>query len=123
MDFCEYINAKPKEVSPFDVVDPFNPENTISGVICRVSDHRYGALVIGAVNGEALPEPQIVYATPKLHYPFSQDPETGERRYSWPAVTQVLAYTKYDGTNILHYGYSDAHGNKFTTFKTRLNHR
>jgi len=120
MNLHEHINAKPKDVAPFDVVDPFNPENTISGIICRVSDHRYGALVIGSVNGEALPKPRVVYATPKLHYPFTQDLETGERRYSWPAVTQVIAYTKYDGTNILHYGYSDAQGNKFTTFKTRL---
>ena len=106
-------------LNEFDAEDTFNPGNQISGAICRQSDHRYGALVITSVNGHET-TPQVIYCTPKLHYPFGKS-EDGDRSYHWPKdIRQVVVYPKLDGTNLCAYSYADAAGNRFLTFKTRL---
>ena len=101
----------------FEEIDPYN-NNIISGYICYQSDHRYGALIIYAVNNEVVPK-QIIYGTPKLHYPFGRDKE-GDRVYhfvkNW---TNIYVYEKLDGTNICAYSYFDAHGKRYMTFKAR----
>lgn len=106
----------------FLVNDPFNKPNTLQGFICTICDYRYGALVITEVNGEEISPPQIIFATPKLHYPFVTDKETGERRYTnWPKNSEKYEiYKKLDGTNIFNYSYRDSFGNTYSTFKTRL---
>jgi hypothetical protein len=109
---CELLGVKPNELNSFLVTDTFNNNNELSGFLCRQTDYRYGALVIFSVNGE--PCEQIIYATPKLHYPFDKNGE-----YHWPECRDVKYYEKLDGTNILayHYGYR---GGDFVTFKTRM---
>ena len=103
----------------FDVEDTFNSPNRITGFLSHQSDHRYGALLITQVNGLDV-SPQLVYATPKLHYPFATR-EDGDRSYHFPKVVQsVLAYEKKDGTNIASYVYKDSAGNLYRTYKTRL---
>lgn len=113
------LDVKPDVLTEFEVEDTFNPGNRIAGVLCRQSDHRYGALVITSVNGCDV-DPQMIYCTPKLHYPFGSTDE-GDRKYHWPKdVKQVEVYIKLDGTNLNAYSYADASGKRFMTFKTRL---
>lgn len=112
------LDVPASEIGAFNDDDTFNG-NRIAGFICRRADHRYGALVIDRVN-EADTEPQRVYCTPKVHYPFGRTPDE-ERRYYWPkAIRRVEVYDKLDGTNICAYSYADAAGARFVTFKTRL---
>lgn len=59
-----------KYLTPFDATDPFNGETHLEGFLSQRPDHRYGALVITHVGEE--PAPQLIYATPKLHYPFGK---------------------------------------------------
>jgi len=115
---AELLGVKPKELIAFNEADPFNPSQRIAGFLCRRSDHRYGALVIQEVNEEPT-EPQVVYCTPKLHYPFGIQ-DTGERQYRFPDTEEVRVYEKLDGTNICAFSYQDAQGNRYQTFKTRL---
>lgn len=111
---CQALGVKPKTLTSFEVQDPFNPSNTLTGYLCRQGDHRYGALAITSVNGEATR--QVVWATPKLRYPFHRNGQ-----FHWPDdVIQVMAYEKLDGTNILQYRYYNTEGEVFTTYKTRL---
>lgn len=99
-------------------VDPFNPQNTVSGFICRKPDYRYGALVINTVNEHTIP--QVVLGTPKLRYPFFYHAESKQRTYCFPEYKRCEVSTKLDGTNILKYSYIDSSINTFYTYKTRL---
>ena len=101
-----------KDVSPFECEDPFNNNNKLSGFMCTKPDHRYGALVIFQVNEEVCE--QVIYGTPKLHYPFDK-----QGTYKWPDIQEVKVWDKLDGTNILAYRYS-YNGQEFITYKTRL---
>jgi len=115
---AEILEVKENELVPFDTVDHFNGDNRLEGFLCRRSDHRYGALVIFSVKGVRV-DPQVIYATPKLRYPFGTSP-WGERVYNFPKFSKVCVYQKHDGTNILNYRYVDADGKRYSTFKTRL---
>jgi len=76
-------------------------------------------LVLCEVNGRET-EPQLIFSTPKLHYPFSKD--QGARKYRFPkGIRRVEVYEKLDGTSVCAYGYRDADGNRFLTYKLRLN--
>lgn len=113
------LGVEPNEVNPFEEPDTFNGGRLLAGHLSRRSDHRYGAMVIHLVGGKDV-EPQRVFATPKLHYPFGRTEEEG-RQYHWPAdVRRVEVYEKLDGTNVCAYSYADASGQRFVTFKTRL---
>ncbi len=112
----------PKELfgndySEFSEIDPFNPQNTVSGFISRKSNEYYGALIITNINGKELP-PQLIMATPKMHYPFDAR-DDGTRNYHFPVAKNIEVYEKLDGTNILAYHYSDEN-NRYLTYKTRL---
>lgn len=96
----------------FYEVDPFNPQNTVEGLIGVKNDHRYGALYITSING--YPTEQVIHATPKLKYPFDR-----VGRYLFPSAQNIKAYTKYDGTNVFMYQYTVG-GQLFTTYKVRL---
>lgn len=102
-----------KYLTPFDATDPFNGELRLQGFLSQRPDHRYGALVITHVGEE--PAPQLIYATPKLHYPFGKD-----GRFHFPPIRRAALYEKLDGTNVLAYKYRDAHGAGYLTYKLRL---
>jgi len=107
----DLFDVKKDELREFDVLDTFNG-NQLSGFLCRRSDHRYGAMVIYYINGD--PCEQVVWATPKQHYPFDKN-----GKFNWPQITEMQAWEKLDGTNILAYHY-EYNGMNFVTYKTRL---
>lgn len=118
---AELLDVEISVLSAYEATDPYN-DNLVEGYICRQSDHRYGALLIYKVN-DVTTKPQIVYATPKLHYPFGRtdDGEDEVRTYHFPKkVARLLVFTKYDGTNVNAYSYADANGECYVTYKTRL---
>ncbi|MDE0354307.1 MAG: hypothetical protein OXK20_01450 [Deltaproteobacteria bacterium] len=106
------LSLEAKWLQEFDVVDPFN-DASLRGFLSTRPDHRYGALAVTHVNGE--PAPQLVFATPKLHYPFDR-----QGRFNFPPVREVEIFEKYDGTNVLAYAYHDARGRGYLTYKLRL---
>ena len=106
------LSLDAKWLQEFDVVDPFN-DIALRGFLSRRPDHRYGALAVTHVN-EA-PAPQVVYATPKLHYPFDR-----QGKFNFPPVREIEVFEKYDGTNVLAYGYHDSQGRRHLTYKLRL---
>jgi hypothetical protein len=93
-------------------IDPFNPQNRVAGHIQFIGGDEYGALSISQVNDR--PAPQFIKVTPKAAYPFHKDG-------SWVlhGAREVSAFEKIDGTNICQYGYQDADGRPFTSFKLR----
>ncbi len=115
------LDVEVSTLQEFDVIDSFNNDNQLVGVLCCQSDHRYGAMVVFAVNGTNLSEPQVIYCTPKLRYPFERNSTKEEsRKYRWPKFLQVKIYEKVDGTNVCQYRYYDATGASFVSYKTRL---
>lgn len=111
----------PGNLAPFCVPDTFNNDQEIEGFLCRISDHRYGAVVIWKVAGVET-KPQVVYCTPKLHYPFGRTEGDDTRVYHpWLKGDHEFAvYEKLDGTNVCAYFYYDAQGKPHLTYKTRL---
>jgi hypothetical protein len=113
------LSSVPEDMPPedewkqFHVEDQYNPGNTLTGFLSRRSTRFYGALLISHVNNQA--RSQLIFCTPKLHYPFDK-----HGRYRFPKARRILAYDKLDGTNIMCYGYTDARGRRFWTFKSRL---
>ena len=102
-----------KYLTSFDATDPFNGDIRLEGYLSQRPDHRYGALAITHVGGE--PAPQLIYATPKLHYPFGKDGS-----FHFPPIQRAALYEKLDGTNVLAYQYRDAAGEQHLTYKLRL---
>jgi hypothetical protein len=106
------LNLEEKWFSEFDVEDTFNNGMRLCGAMCRKPDYRYGSLVITEIdNQEAL---QIIYGTPKLHYPFDKNGV-----FKWPPIKYIQGYVKEDGTNIVAYWYKFK-GRKYLSYKTRL---
>ena len=102
---------------PFEMVDPYNKQNTVTGIIFRDIE-RYGDLDITHVNGREAS--QYVIATPKFYYPgHHQSPRHAFTLMDFPD-TSFSVYEKLDGTNILMFKYKDADGKEFVSFKTRL---
>lgn len=91
---AEALGVDEEDLNYFADVDPFNDGNELEGALCRVEDHRYGALYLRRVNGKY--KPQVVFCTPKIGYPFSPSPD-GARVYRFPPVTKVAFYEKIDG--------------------------
>ena len=102
-----------KWLTAFDTLDPFNSDLRLEGFLSQKPDHRYGGLAILRVGGE--PAPQVIYATPKVHYPFGKDGQ-----FHFPPVERIHLYEKLDGTNVLAYHYRDAAGASHLTYKLRL---
>jgi hypothetical protein len=85
----------------------------LRGFLCQKPDHRYGALVLTHVG--AAEAPQLILATPKLHYPFGKD-----GKFHFPPLKKIYLYEKLDGTNVLAYRYRDGEGRWHFTYKLRL---
>lgn len=117
------LDVSESTLNEFETRDPANNGNRFKGYLCRQSDHRYGALVIVQVNNEDT-DPQVIYCTPKLHYPFersSKGEAAEDRKYRFPTkIVRGTVYEKLDGTNVFAYSYANAAGERFITFKTRL---
>ena len=109
----ELIGLDEKWLQPFDVEDPFNDDLRLRGFISQKPDYRYGALTITHVGDAAAP--QLIMATPKLHYPFGKDGS-----FHFPPIKTIHLYEKLDGTNVLAYRYRDVDGRWYQTYKLRL---
>lgn len=109
----QLIGLDAKWLQPFDVEDPFNNNLRLRGFLCQKPDHRYGALVITHVGEAELP--QLILATPKLHYPFGKDGS-----FHFPPIKTIHLYEKLDGTNVFAYRYRDVDGRWRLTYKLRL---
>ena len=109
----ELIGLGEKWLQPFDVEDPFNGDLRLRGFLCQKPDHRYGALAITHVGDSQAP--QLILATPKLHYPFGKDGS-----FHFPPIKTIHLYEKLDGTNVLAYRYRDGAGQWRLTYKLRL---
>ena len=120
LDAAARLGVPPDTIEPFEADDTFNAPNKLRGFLCRQSTRLYGALLITHIDDRELGHPQLVYGTPKQHYPFATSQETGVRKYRWPRFKRVRVYEKWDGTNIFAYSYRDADGRAFITYKTRL---
>jgi hypothetical protein len=107
------LGVDAKFLQPFDAADPFHDDLPLQGFLCQRPDHRYGALALLRVGGERVP--QVVFATPKLHYPFGKD-----GRFHFPPIATAHIHEKLDGTNVLAYHYTDASGRRRLTYKLRL---
>jgi len=107
------IGLDAKWLQAFDVEDPFNDNLRLRGFLCQKPDHRYGALALTHV-GETQ-APQLILATPKLHYPFGKD-----GAFHFPPIKKISLYEKLDGTNVLAYRYHDGAGHWRLTYKLRL---
>lgn len=110
---AQLLGVDPKFLQAFDTTDPFNDELRLEGFLCQRPDHRYGALAILRVGGQSAT--QLIFATPKLHYPFGKD-----GRFHFPPIRRAHIYEKLDGTNVLAYRYHDADGRTRLTYKLRL---
>jgi hypothetical protein len=106
-----------KDYNHFEETDPFNPKNKVKGVISRKSNEFYGALIISHVNDKEV-NPQLIYSSPKMHYPFDTMAD-GTRRYKFPSAKDIEVYEKLDGTCVIAYSYTDD-VYKYFTYKTRL---
>lgn len=106
-----FLKVPEKELRYFEETDYFN-NNFLQGYICNRSDYRYGSLVLTKINDEVCE--QVVYCTPKLHYPFDK-----QGKFNWPPISQLEVWDKLDGTNILAYHYT-YQGKDYVSFKTRL---
>jgi hypothetical protein len=63
---CSKFNCQSKNVSHFSDQDPFNPNNTLEGWICKADGPFFGSLYIHKLNGDILDEPQVIYGVPKI---------------------------------------------------------
>jgi predicted kinase len=54
----------------FSEVDPFSPENTISGFICKDEGEYFGSLFITRVNGVELAKKVLIYGMPSVNNVF-----------------------------------------------------
>ncbi|KAL6071799.1 FYR N-terminal domain-containing protein [Balamuthia mandrillaris] len=83
------------QVNPFDRGDPYNPGNTLVGFICRKEGPFVGSLYITQVNYEKLDEPQVIYATPKLLYPYRKEEDHVYKNFA-VSVAASMSHS-YDG--------------------------
>lgn len=109
------FNCAPKFVDKFEVEDTFNPGNTLAGFMCRAETVMGGSLYITHVNGVEI-DPQLIYGTPKLAYPYK---EGTTELIDFPSAAAFYMATKWNGTNVLFYKYYDSNNNMFITAKTK----
>ena len=110
------FECAPKFIDKFEVEDSFNPGNIISGFMCRKKGLMYGSLYITHVNNAEI-DPQLIYGTPKLAYPYK--PNSTTEYAEFPNCSHFYIADKWNGTNILFYKYYDSLGNLFITAKTK----
>lgn len=104
-----------KFLTKFEADDPFNPGNTIAGFMCRAKGTMHGSLYITHVNNAEI-EPELVYGTPKLAYPYK---DNTEEYMELPNARYYTLDEKWNGTNILFFKYHDSAGNLHITAKTK----
>lgn len=105
-----------KHTRRFDRIDPFN-DNKVEGWICRKRNKNGGSLIIDTVNGKDTE--QVIWATPKLQYPYKNVGSTDLINFKNQKISQVYISEKWNGMNILFYKYFDDKGNEVTSVKSK----
>lgn len=112
----KFFKCNTKAIDRFHKVDPFNPRNIVSGLLCREKGLMQGSLLITHVNGVTV-TPQQIYGTPKLAYPYIND---NSRKFKDLSGYKYAAFMeKWNGMNVLFYQYMDAEGRAFITAKSK----
>jgi len=103
--------------------DPFNYPNKISGIMCHRDGIFGGSLYITHVNGQKLRKDQIIFGTPKLAYPYTKagyDTQTYKSMIRLEGkCASYLISTKWNGTNVLIYKYTDDNGKVYVSAKSK----
>ena len=100
------------DVRPYNFISPEGREVTAWMSVER--DHRLGALLIEAVNGEGTG--QFIYGMPKIHYPYRRDKEIDLENVTPDDIVlptgyeRVLLRQKVDGTNVTWFALLDGKG-------------
>ena len=98
-----------------NIQDPFNLNNYLTGYITIDQGDHYGQLLLTHINGMKCKE-QVIYSTPKMHYPFSK---IGNFYFKF-LDRSAPVYDKLDGTNILGFRYIYRR-KTYLSYKTRIN--
>jgi predicted phosphohydrolase/predicted kinase len=105
-----------KATDKFNMQDPLNKDNHVSGIICREKGLMQGSLLITHVNGIVVKQ-QLIHGTPKLAYPY--------KSYGCKDYKDVVDYEhvyfaeKWNGMNVLFYKYLNAENTVFMTAKSK----
>jgi predicted phosphohydrolase/predicted kinase len=105
-----------KATDKFNMQDPLNKDNYVSGIICREKGLMQGSLLITHVNGIVVKQ-QLIHGTPKLAYPY--------KSYGCKDYKDVVDYEhvyfaeKWNGMNVLFYKYLNAENTVFMTAKSK----
>lgn len=67
---AEAFECDTKDLTPFEINDPFNDDLPLKGFMCRIRDYRYGALYL--IHVCDFSESQAIWGLLKLHYPFDK---------------------------------------------------
>lgn len=103
-----------KHVDAFERKDPFNEPNVVRGFINRRKGLMGGSLVITHVNGKEV-EPQLIYGTPKLVYPYLNE----SRQFLSIKASKFLLAEKWNGVNICSFSYKDSSDKYYLSHKTK----
>lgn len=120
-------------VQPFyDYVDPINPGNRVSGFLCKQEGAHKGSLLLTSINGQQLPEPQLVYGTPRMLYPYNKaEATTGDdgddtitfdvscEYDTFPSCHSFYLATKWNGVNVVFFTYRDFTNHMYVSATTR----
>lgn len=101
----------------FEKTDPFNPQNEVCGYICRKKGPMQGSLYITHIAGVEV-EPQLIYGTPKLQYPYKDQRDSTEYK-QWPEATSYVISEKWNGMNVMFYKYKGLDGHTYLTAKSK----
>ncbi len=101
----------------FKEKDPYNPQNTVEGIIYK-DNPRYGNLLILKVNDKDVV--QYVETTPKFYYPGGVSSHYKYTPNKFPKYDYIKIFDKIDGTNICMFSYKDINGVVYRSYKTRL---
>ena len=112
---AQAFQCSPKFVGKFEKEDPLNKSNIVCGFVCRKKGAMQGSLFITHVNGVRC-EPQLIYGTPKLQYPYK---DTTTRQYLNLKADKVWISEKWNGMNVVFYKYFDAHGRIYISAKSK----
>src|SRR5688572_19460649 len=88
------FRVEQKHVDSFTRMDPFN-DNCVCGFINRRKGLMGGSLLICQVNGQEV-EPQLIYGTPKLAYPYQDE----SRKFLKIQADHYYLAEKWNGVNI-----------------------
>lgn len=113
---AQLFNCEMKLITKFEREDPFNPAIHVAGYICRQKGPMQGSLLITHVNG-IIVEPQLIYGTPKLRYPYRSS--ASRHWITMPECAQAVLAEKWNGMNVLMYRYQDVTGNWYYSVKSK----